>query len=403
MERVRLKLLQLDYILGAAIIIAHAFGLKSFVSMFFYATFFVTLFLWLGGCAKKLDRQDVLAFLIVYIAFVNVLANALLSGAVITFSYFKKYIMFSCTVLFFAVARKFSVGEREFRFLKVLYSVVILFWSFMYVFQTNKMYMFNGLVTKYLTFGFTNPNFTALVLCCIAIFLLICATGSKKIILKIFYLLLAVVAVYFIFCTKARNALLALVLFALLFVFTARKKRQIRMPDWFLFVWAALPIIFAGVYLLFIDNIENLGFFSFLVEEGKELSSRVRIWKRAFEAFSDSPIFGAYYQISEGSGVSQLHNTHVDILASYGVVVLVLVCIFLYNLFREMRDGADSRLKRVSLIGFMAALMMGIGEAALFSGGLAIYLHFGAFILLNKMNENEELADENDIRVGISE
>lgn len=403
MEKVRLKLLQLDYILGAAIIIAHAFGLKSVVSMFFYATFFVTLFLWLGGCAKKLDRQDVLAFLVVYIAFVNVLANALLSGAAITFSYFKKYIMFSCTVLFFAVARKFSVGEREFRFVKVLYSVVILFWSFMYVFQTNKMYMFNGFVTKYLTFGFTNPNFTALVLCCIAIFLLICATGSQKIILKIFYLLLAVVAVYFIFCTKARNALLALVLYALLFVFTARKKRQIRMPDWFLFVWTALPIIFAGVYLLFIDYIEKLGLFSFLVEEGKELSSRVRIWKQAFEAFSDSPIFGAYYQISEGSGVSQLHNTHVDILASYGVVVLVLVCIFLYNLFREMRDGADTRLKMVALIGFMSALMMGIGEATLFSGGLAIYLHFGAFILLNKMNENEELADENDIRVGISE
>lgn len=403
MERVRLKLLQLDYILGAAIVIFQAFGFRTAVSIAFYATFFVTLFLWLSGCAKSLDKQDALAFLIVYLAFVNVLVNALLSGAAVTFSYFKKYIMFSCTVLFFAVSRKFSIGKREYRFLKGLYTAIVLFWIVMYIFRKNKMYILYGFVTKYLTFGMTNPNFTAMFLCCIAVFLTIIATDSSKKHTKLCYFLLVGVTVYFIICTKARNALLAIILFAVLFLITARKKRQIRMPDWLLFVWSVLPIIFAGLYLLLIDNIENFGLFSFLVEEGKELSSRVRIWTEAMTAFVDSPIFGAYCQVSEGSGLSQLHNTHVDVLASYGAVVLVLVCLFLYNLFREMRDGADTRRKRVSLIGFMSVLMLGLGEAALFSGGLAVFLHFGVFILLNKMNENEELSDESNICVGISE
>lgn len=119
------------------------------------------------------------------------------------------------------------------------------------------------------------------------------------------------------------------------------------------------PLLFAGLYMRVVDAPFFARFFSFATAEGKELNSRTDIWEPAFRRFASSPVLGAYCQISDGTGMSQLHNTHVDILVSYGTSVLVLA-------------------------GFICVLLLGIGEAALFSGGLGITLFFGVFLGLKK-------------------
>jgi len=80
--------------------------------------------------------------------------------------------------------------------------------------------------------------------------------------------------------------------------------------------------------------------------------------------------------------MSQMHNSHLDIAASYGIPVLILVCVLLARWLRQGRGRY--------MIGFACALLLGLGEAAVFSGGLGIYIFAGLFLLLAKGEKDED-------------
>lgn len=101
------------------------------------------------------------------------------------------------------------------------------------------------------------------------------------------------------------------------------------------------------------------------------------IWTFALSLIEDSPLIGAYYEAGYGTGMFQMHNTHLDTAVSYGVPTLVLVCLFLYLLLRQAQEGD----RPVSALAFMSVLLLGVGEAALLSGGLVFYLYAGLFLL----------------------
>ncbi len=137
------------------------------------------------------------------------------------------------------------------------------------------------------------------------------------------------------------------------------------------------------VYILLSDNSMLNSALSFLISEGKLLNSRMAIWESAMKYFYQSPLIGCYYEISGGTGSSQLHNTHLDILVSYGLPVFFGTCLLLYRwLFR--RDRKYSRTSYIYLISFCCVLFLGMGEAALFSGGLGIYIFGGMYLLFSQ-------------------
>ena len=86
-----------------------------------------------------------------------------------------------------------------------------------------------------------------------------------------------------------------------------------------------------------------------------------------------------------------------DILASYGIIVFVMVCIFLYGVMRRKQERKQSYTQTIALVGFICALLLGIGEAALFSGGLSVYLYFGIFLLTN--NEPQGIGESCEDRI----
>jgi O-antigen ligase len=189
--------------------------------------------------------------------------------------------------------------------------------------------------------------------------------------------------VYFIVLTEARSALIvmaAFLLFGTWLVFRGKTYRSL--PLWLLILAAVFPLIFAGLYLSFVHSDWINQTFSFLVNEGKALTNRVEIWQNAFRAFADSPILGAYSQLSHGKGTFQMHNTHVDILASYGISVLIGVCVLLYRSMKAKNTRITRQTSSLFLAAFIGALSLGIGEAALFSGGIGIYLFVCEFLLL---------------------
>ena len=395
MRQIKMGLLSLDYLLGVIIIACQLFALRDMASALFYGTFFVTLILWVSTLFDSVNDIDILAIFIIVLAFSNVLVNGISSGAEVSFQYFKKYIMFSCTVIFFASAVKLELEKRTIKFLNICYAGTGALFLLVYLFGGRRIYYISGRYSSYLTFGFTNPNLTAIFLSCIVMYLVVIANAEKNIYKKIIFFAIVTAEIFFVFKTRSRNALLATAIFIVIFAVEVLFKKRLKIKKWMLAIAAVFPLVFALLYLQLVQRSVVQKYFSFIIEEGKKLSSRISIWRPALKEFQRSPFFGAYYQISNGTGMSQLHNTHIDILSSYGVVVLILVCVYLYKVMcRANAQGTDRSVSTKMLIAFVCTILLGTGEAALFSGGLGIYLFVGIFLLTpsfegGKKNKNE--------------
>ena len=391
MQQVKLVLLRLDYLLGAAIIICQVSGRFTLTSAIFYATFCASFLLWLLTLTEKVEALDLFAFLIILIAFVNIVLNGIQERADFSFNYFKKYIMFCCTIAFFAAAIKIKIEKKTAAFLEFLFVCISFFLIFMYITQNASMHLLNGCYVQYLTFRFTNPNLTALFLSCIIMYLVATSFQEKHLGEKCLLLGLAAVEGFFLFETQARNALFAIAAFLCFFVRLIIKKEKPVINKWLLWLISIIPILFAFAYMKTINTSVIKQLLSFVVSEGKNLDSRWLIWNRAIAAFAASPILGAYCQVSNGTGSFQLHNTHIDTLTAYGAVVLVFVCIFLYRIMLIRQSTTASRRQMIYLVGFICTVFLGIGEAAMFSGGLGVYLFAGVFLLIHETNADTEL------------
>lgn len=383
--KVRLDTLLLKGQFGAlaGIIVAQVLNKPALASVLFTVTFGLTLLFWLAEAGRGIDEVSILALLILLTSCISVAANALLTGTVVSPGYFKKLVMFGVTVLFFDAARLCRPEGTTVWFLFRVTDLLAVFLTGMFHFRKAEMYWLKGRVSVYLTFRFANPNLTAVFLSAICILEIIHACWSERKSSRLMHGCLAGYMAYFIAETQARNAQMVLLFFLIACLVTRwRPQGKQRMPKWLACVISVLPLVFAAVYLLLIPApwVQNL--FSFLVEEGKSLHSRLAIWRTAFRAAISSPLFGAYSQISGGTGASQLHNSHLDVMASYGIPVLGMLCVFLYRtLLPEARTG-NRRMRFLCLAGFAAMLISGMGEAMLVSGGIGIYIFAGALQML---------------------
>lgn len=155
-------------------------------------------------------------------------------------------------------------------------------------------------------------------------------------------------------------------------------------------LFVLFPLIFAIIYMVQIYNPiigESLNFLSSL---GKGLDSRFSIWSNAFEVIKNNFVFGNYNKISEGTGMSQLHNTHIDVIASYGCFVFVAFIIYLYKITFRIAKSCETRLQKIALASFFAVLIMGSGEAAFVSGSVGMYILSCSFLLIARYKPNNE-------------
>ena len=387
------------YATVAGIVMLQLLGLNSLVSALFTLTFFLVALLWTSTAMRRVTSNDLLAWLIVIVAFIHVFADAWISGSSLSFSYLKKWVMFSASVLYLATVSKLRADRKIMTTLLRLNTLVAVYLILFFVLRRDVMYELNGVRSQYLTFRFTNPNLTGLFLTCIVILETVCLQESEAWWRKMFRVALCAVLVYFIFLTGSRSAQLAVFGFFLLAGWLVLRRRSYApLPKWLLTLVAVFPLLFALLYLSVVHSSWLSETFSFLVREGKALTNRRMIWQRAFRAFLQAPVFGSYSALSHGTGSFQMHNTHLDVLTSYGLSVLIAVCVLLYRLMQSKNTGVSSSMRSMFLIGFIGALMLGNGEAALFSGGLGIYLLAGSFLLLAN-----SLPEESNHEAGVSQ
>lgn len=363
-------------------------GMSDLTSNLFLLTFPLTVVLWLRSVRKSFTMPDLLMLLTAALALVGVMINCAATNTMPGFSYIRKLIMFVMTIMFFQTAYRVRVERSVKRFLDTLVDLLTVYLIVLFLSNPLQMYTMNGRISAYLTFRLSNSNLTALVLSCLYMLELYRVFTPEPWFLRLIHIVLAVFLAMFVVLTQSRNAIIILSFYTFACGWLMlRGKEGLTFHKGWATVVSVFPAVFVAVYLAVVETpwIQNI--FSFLVGTGKGLNSRVRIWNRALGHLFSSPLVGAYSQISYGTGTSQMHNSHLDIACSYGIPVLILVCVLLWQYLYQKGRRYDNKAEFCYILGFACAIMLGMGEAALFSGGLGIYVLAGGFLL----RQREEL------------
>lgn len=393
MKKIDVCLFQILLLAVAGSITCTILGLKGATSFFFTLTFPATAVLWLSSLRKGLDWMDWLVIGTIGLSFVHVLINLLASGGAFRLSYFRKPVMFAMTLMLLTVCNRMYPSPRLRRFAHQVTDYLVLFVLAAHLLMRDQMHTFNDILTRYAAFRFSSPNMPAIFFTCMYMLELIRVTQVRDLRKKIFHGVLAAVIAFFILDTTSRNGLLVGVLFTALLICVyfrkpIRQKLRIAVPTRINLpaagVISLIPAAFAVVYMALINAPWVQTVFGFLVSEGKQLDSRVKMWTPAMAAIGNHPWTGDFYSITEGTGSGQMHNSHLDIAASYGIPVLILVCVLLTALLFQRGKRYRSRSEYLYMLGFCCALMLGIFEAVMFSGGLGAYIYMCVFLLLSR-------------------
>lgn len=398
-ERIQIVLFRVLFCVAAGIIMTRIIGFDTLSSLLYTLTFPLTVALWLFSVRKGLTWSDLFMLGIGVLAFLFVFLDLIRSGGHFSPSYFKKVIIFCMSLLFLQTCHRSWTGSCLAEMINRSIDLLTIFMLVMYIFFWDEMHMINNIVTRYATFQFSNPNLFALFASCLYMlkFCLFSNPCSER--EKLIRFGVLIVLAILILDTRSRNALLCFLLFnglALIYHFRGfiEKKTKLKLPmqvgKYPALGIAFAPILFVIFYMLLVNSKLVNFLLGFLSAEGKDLDSRVKTWQPAIDAIFDSPLIGSYFQISEGTGVSQMHNTHLDLAASYGIPVMVFFCLLLtFYLYQREKNYSDKK-SFFFLLGFICALMLGIFEAALVSGGMGIYLFMGIFLLLANPNRAED-------------
>ncbi len=389
-EKVDIWLFKLLFLLSGSILVTQILALESITSYLFLLTFPLTVCLWIRTVRKTLTMWDLLILLTIGLAVVSVLTNSFLTGTKLSFDYFKKLIIFSMTLLYFQVCSRVHLSRKLERFFGRLIECLVIWLALAFCFMREAVFRFEEWSSVYLTFGLGNPNLAGMFVSCLYMLEFPRLFQREKWYYKALQITLTVVLAIFAVMTGARNSIIVVLLYTVLcfgLMFVSNRWIGIIKFGWPVTMSVIVfPIVFLVLYMLLVNNESIQETFSFITGKGKNLDSRVEIWEPALRNLAGSPIVGAYSQVTEGTGLAQMHNTHLDIACSYGIPVLILVNMLLFRWLNQRNQTYKSKSGIAYMLGFACAIIMGMGEAALFSGSLGLYILVGGFLLLGNRN-----------------
>ena len=390
-EKLDIWLFKLLFLMAGGIVVTQTLGLESLTSYMFLLTFPVTGLLWARSVRKTLTVWDLLILLAVGMAVINVLINTVVTDTRPSFNYFKKMIMFVMTLVYLQACSRMQIHDKVVKFFNRLLELLIVYLILAFFILNIQMFMIGGRVSAYLTFRFNNPNLTGLFLTCLYMLEFPRLFGKDKWHKKLYRIVLLVALAGFVVLTSSRNSLLVMLLFtAGCIVLMLLPRVSLRMDAVATLIVIVVPVVFMAIYMTVVYNESIQNLFGFLVEEGKSLDSRIEIWEPALNDLRGSPIIGAYSQITGGTGAAQMHNTHLDIACSYGIPVLLVVCVLLFRWLNQRNQAYKDKVGFAYMLGFASTIIMGMGEAALFSGSLGLYILVGFFLLMANRGAKED-------------
>jgi hypothetical protein len=307
-----------------------------------------------------------------------VVCSALLNSKALTVSYLTEHAVFLSTVFFLFAVLNTAPNAKMGR------AVLVFQVFFAYIYWIAYRFFPQRAFFRELHLNFSNPNLAGIWILQSILYAAVAVVALRPWVLKAAAALSIVINGWLLYLTGARNCLLALALFGVLCVGIAFKQRPRFSRGWMAGVVVA-PIAFVPVYLAGIRAIIRKGWLDFWIAEGKVLDSRVWVWQDRMEKLRGVWLIGNY---AEGKG--NAHNSHMVLLSSYGILGLLVGMALLYLVIASVNKECRSRAGLVALAAFFGVVFMGIGEGALFSGGVGLFVPACGLLYVARCASNAE-------------
>lgn len=358
-------------------------------SLFFTISFVLLVVKYASEIIKSKHEEYFKALPIIIMTFLFSLFSGVFYDINLNLDYFSEMFIFLSTIIYLTIAMKIEANYKTVMFIVRFNMLIAVLYPISYLtFPQTSTY--NMIFSKYITLNFSNPNLTAmwilqgLLYCCVDLFV----DKSK------FWKVLSVGIILFdtslLFGTGARNAMISFILFVLVafYVFIKPSPKFSNLFIWFINL---TPSIFMALYFGFIERIIESGWFDFWSSKGKSLSSRMGIWSRIFKNMDVFEwIFGGY-STTKGN----LHNSHLTILGSFGIIVLIMTVYIMVNTCKKINLQCKTKKSLICMVAFFAIVFMGFGEGSLFSGGQGIFIPACTFLIVARHNFDSENNLEN--------
>ena len=312
-----------------------------------------------------------------------VFINVMLSGFG-GFDYYKKAIMYITTLVWLVCCNAISISKR---------TLLCLFGFHIVCMGLYAMFFRNGFEVVedeiFLTLNFSNPNLAGMFLVHSLLYAGIFMVNIGDLIEKKKWrlTLLGICLPFFfntinlLFLTGNRSSVMAFLLFVGLIVSDLLFPYRFWLKKKYLFLLAMFPFLFVFIYIAYAGKLGNHITFG-MVDHGKTNTTRNHVWLPIINDFWHYFLSGDYSGISKGTGKSQLHNTHLDVYASYGILPLVLYVYLLFKLMSNALCITNTRLHRSGLYAFMAVFAVCCFEAGLVAGSFGLFIFTGGFLLI---------------------
>ena len=351
------------------------FHLRQAISPCFSLTFLILLLIFIDYITTQ--QISVTMLLLIMIPFVNVVIDALLSRqAQVGLSYFRKLVMFECTVVLLCTTAYLSVNRFVMRLIAYIPMLMGMLMVISFFFLGNRT-----IIAHAITLGFSNPNFAGIWLTHSLFYTVYNIISHKQFSIKLILSVLCVFLLLLIYKTFSRSCFVGIVVFAGLLLWGLISRRS-RLHKIILWGAAFFPILFVFAYLGAVQTRWFAEAFSFLVRTGKKLSARNKIWLLALSTAKNKLLLGNYSEISGGLGMSQLHNAHLDVLCSYGLLPLLLFIGLLFESMKKINDSIRTPEQYVALSAFIGCLFISCFEAYFVAGSMGLYFLTCGFLIL---------------------
>ena len=392
MKKIDLYKINLLYVLVLAIVFFTLSENGSMVSLCFLATNLIIVTSFMRFFISKCKSRTLLFIIIILCIILSFSHVALLAPSTVTNEYYTKVVLFSISLMNGFYFLNSRINQSNLTFIFISHIVV----SFFYLIFYNKGFsVFEGELL--LTLNFSNPNTTGAFIVNTILYLLIfiLSHGLNNKFLSFFIKFLCGCLVIGLFMllqlTGCRSALLALIFFIIACFIDVCISDKIFKKKSVLLLFSIWAFVFAMVYLSLKGDF-NIGDFA-NETAGKTSATRLRVWTDAIECINNNIFCGDYNKVFQNP-LKQMHNTHLDIFASYGLIPFLLFIVYLYKLLRKSASHTTNLMSRSALYAFMSCLILGIFEAGLVSGSTGLQVYTYGFLLIINFTSEEKLLNK---------
>lgn len=368
------KIVKIEFLLSIGIVVFTLLNYSGLVSLCFYTSFIILAFEAIIMIQHN-NNLSIFSLSILIIAFLCVLLNMISRETHLNLGNSVFYLVFAALIIYIYMMLKVKVTFNLYMWIINCGCITALIYPLAYYGL--------GIRTvhqRYLTMNFSNSNLLGMWILQSVMFCIVGMTYYNSIRLKILFSVAFVLNIILMYQSGSRNAILALSLGGILLIIISLKEMAV--PKWLIVFVDVAPLIFVWFYLKAHSWISSSYFLGILEMEEKGIDSRYDIWKSTLYNIKDHVWTGDYFRLA-----GNVHNSHLTIICSFGIIVLFMTLIFLYKVMNEVNKVSITFRQKLCLICFFVTIFMGIGEGALFSGGLGLYIPSCSFIVLARYSE----------------